>query len=493
MDSVKRSQENIDVDWFEMCDEAIKSFQPDLCGLSIMFGASFEDAQSIGETIRGKYPGMIIVSGGVHVTGLAKENGTELDFNDFICINESENHFVDLIRYINGDTDCVKGVIVKNTKYLRNKDDISNVLNTPDQLDEIPIPEFSAVELADYFRYGILSAAQTVEYDTPLATMQTTRGCKARCTFCSVRNFNGFGIRQHSPERVLKEIDLLYHQHGIRHIDFVDDDFTVSKERTIKICEMLIDRKYNLTWSIGNGIRLGTLDDELLTCMADAGCTYFSLGIESGDNDILHEMKKPLTIRKLEEKAPLLDRHPRIYYRANFIVGFPGETMEQLQRTFNCAKKYSWDWSLFSYCKPLPDTELYDQLLENRDSSSSKDKHLGNNDYTFNTITGISVESLEEQQIVDMTYDQNLINNFQFNKNLHGRHVDRAITDFERVTKMAKDHAFAWNCLAIGHSKMGQKDKMKTAQIRTKEIVANSDYWKSKFKQMNFPIMSSNH
>ena len=210
---------------------------------------------------------------------------------------------------------------------------------------------------------------------------------------------------------------------------------------------MLIDRKYNLTWSIGNGIRLGTLDDELLTCMADAGCTYFSLGIESGDNDILHEMKKPLTIKKLKEKAPLLDRHPRIYYRANFIVGFPGETMEQLQRTFDCAKKYSWDWSLFSYCKPLPDTELYDQLLENRDSRSSNGKNFGKVDYKFSTSVGIPVESYEEQQIVDMTYDQNLMTNFQFNKNLHGRHVDRAIKDFERVTKIARNHAFAWNCV----------------------------------------------
>ena len=164
--------------------------------------------------------------------------------------------------------------------------------------------------------------------------MQTVRGCTARCTFCSVRNFNGFGVRTHSPERVLKEIEILYNKFGIRHIDFVDDDFTVSRSRVVEICKMLIEKKYNLTWSIGNGIRLGTLDDELLTYMADSGCTYFSLGIESGDDKMLKEMKKPLTLKILNQKAPLLEKHTRIYYRANFITVLD-ETPEQLNRTLN--------------------------------------------------------------------------------------------------------------------------------------------------------------
>ena len=111
------------------------------------------------------------------------------------------------------------------------------------------------VDIKNYYKHGILSAAQTVAYDTPLATMQTVRGCTARCTFCSVRNFNGFGVRTHSPDRVLKEIEILYKKFGIKHIDFVDDDFTVSRERVIQICKMLIERNYNLTWSIGNGVR----------------------------------------------------------------------------------------------------------------------------------------------------------------------------------------------------------------------------------------------
>ena len=91
-----------------------------------------------------------------------------------------------------------------------------------------------------------------------------------------------------------------------------------------------------------------------------------------------------------------------------------------------------------------------------------------------------------------MTYDQNLTINFQFNKNLHGKNISRAIKDFQRVTQIAQNHAFAWNCLVIGYSKTGQKEKMRIAKSKTKEIIENDDYWRSKFEQLDFPIASVN-
>ena len=484
LDSIKRSQKNIKVDWLEMCKEEIDEFNPDLVAISAMFGASFESTQLIGNYINEKYSDIVIVSGGVHITGLTKEKTDDLNFNDFICIKESERHFPQLVNYLNGETHLVNGVIPIKTRFVKNKNDFTKDTDVIDHVDELPIPDFGVVDIKNYYKYGILSAAQTVSYDTPLATMQTVRGCTARCTFCSVRNFNGFGIRTHSPERVLKEMKILYDQYGIRHIDFVDDDFTVSKERVIKICEMLIEKKLNLTWSIGNGVRLGSLDDEILTYMANAGCTYLSLGIESGDGEMLRQMKKPLTLKILEKKAPLLARHPKIYYRANFITGYPGERPDQLQKTFDCAKKYTWDWCLFSLCKPLPDTELYNKLLENNVKDSQVERKKNDEDYSFQETAGVVAD--DEQKLFQLTYDNNLVVNFKFNKNLYGRNIPRAISDFERVTKIAENHAFAWNCLTIAYSNTKQKDKMSFAREKTKEITKNNKYWASKFKQLEF-------
>ena len=485
IESIKKSQNNEEVHWLNMTKDMVEDFKPDMIAISVMFGASFESAQMIGQYLRKEYPNTVIASGGVHVTGIVKEKNNGLDFNDFVIIKESEKHFPQLIKYLNFETDLVNGVVPIKTTKVRKKEHFTGDTDPVEHVDELPIPDYGIVDIKNYYKHGILSAAQTVAYDTPLATMQTVRGCTARCTFCSVRNFNGFGVRTHSPDRVLKEIELLYKKFGIRHIDFVDDDFTVSRSRVIEICKMLIKRKYNLTWSIGNGIRLGTLDDELLTYMADSGCTYFSLGIESGDDKMLKEMKKPLTLKILNKKAPLLERHTRIYYRANFITGYPDETPEQLNRTFECAKNYSWDWCLFSLCKPLPDTELYNKLLENKfeDTKFASGKKT-NESYNFQEHAGIVAD--EERKIFELTYNKNLEINFKLNKNLQGRHVKRAISDFERVTKLSENHAFAWNCLAIGYEKIQDQEKLKIAKDKTKEIIKNSNYWAKKFEELNF-------
>jgi len=492
-ESIKASHRGEKVDWFEMCDSQIQAMGPDLIGLSTMFGASFDGAKNLGLEIKNKYSEMILVSGGVHITGLTKRQRDkhQLDFCDFICLNESESHFSGLIKYLNGQQDYLKGVIVNNQQLLRDEGHSLSGLESPDEIDELPIPDFGAVDIHNYYKYGILSGAQTIPYDTPLATMQTVRGCIARCSFCSVRSFNGLGVRMHSAERVLKEIDILYNQHGIRHIDFVDDDFTYSKQRVIDIAKGLIERNYSLTWSIGNGVRLGSLDDELLENMADAGCTYFSLGIESGDPKILKEMRKPLTIPMLKKGAQLLKRHPRIYYRANFITGYPGETMEQLQRTFSVAEEIEFDWCLFSMCKPLPDTELYNNLLENVPSYEG----VGNStsqDYSFGSAKGIlSTAEDDEKDIFNLSYYNNLKINFKNNINLKGKNVQRAVKDFERITKIAQDHAFAWNCLAIGYQKLGMEQEFNQSAKKTKEIVKQDPFWQEKFEELEFEIISS--
>ena len=76
--------------------------------------------------------------------------------------------------------------------------------------------------------------------------------------------------------------------------------------------------------------------------------------------------------------------------------------------------------------------------------------------------------------------------NFKLNKNLQGRHVKRAISDFERVTKLSENHAFAWNCLTIGYEKIQDQEKLKIAKDKTKEIIKNSNYWAKKFEELNF-------
>lgn len=482
------------VDWKKIIDDTIKKYKPDLIGLSSMFGASFTTTKFVGEIIKNIYKDIIVVCGGVHITGLAKGNSKDLQFADFICLYESEYHFLWLVEYLNNERNTIAGVVVNNKALLRNEADLLPDTHVIQDLDILPIPDFGAVDLGNYYKYGILSGAQTIDYGTPFATMQTVRGCIARCSFCSVRSFNGLGVRMHSSKRVLQEIDLLYNKFGIRHVDFVDDDFTYDKQRVMEITDGLITRNYNFTWSVANGVRLGSLDEELLKNMALSGCTYLSFGIESGDEEILNRMKKPLTLKILEEKAKLLDKCTSIYYRANFITGYPGETREQLQRTFDVAARYPWDWSLFSICKPLPQTDLWNELLEN----NANFEGVGNTrdqDYGFGIEYKdkgmVNNEKAENEYIFNTTYDYNLLTNFKNNKNLKGRNVERAVKDFKRIVKKVQNHAFAWNCLAIGYKILKQYDKSEEALQKTMEIVKTNSFWRKKFVEHEFLIDGS--
>jgi radical SAM superfamily enzyme YgiQ (UPF0313 family) len=486
-ESSKKAQAGGHVCWEEMCDEKVTQFVPDLVGISTMFGASYEAAKLIATHIKSNN-NIVLVAGGVHVTAMATDSYSDLGFCDFVCLHESEFHFLELVNYLNGRTNKIHGVVPVNKQLLRDQDDVLSELNVIEELDTLPYPDYDAIDISQYYKIGTLAATQTITYDTPFATILTARGCRAHCKFCSVRSFSGGSVRAHSPKRVLEEVDILYNKYGIRHIDIQDDDLTFDKNRMIEIANGLIKRSYHLTWSDANGIRLGTLDDELLDKMAASGCTFVALGIESGDPSILKQMRKPLTLKILEKKGPLLGRHPEIYYRAGFMTGFPEETYEECQRTFEIARKYPWDWCQFSICQPLPNTELYNDLLENKSGDTEKSTGF-TTDYKYATSGGIGNDNDGQLGIFNLTYNYNLILNFKLNKNLAGRNIDRSVRDFERIVNMVNNHAFAWNCLSIGYEKLGLTKKFVHAKQRTQEILNTSEFWNNKFEELDFEVL----
>ena len=141
---------------------ALIELKPDLVGLTVMFGAHFNAAKLVGESIKKDYPEIVIVSGGVHVTGLVKEKTNELDYNDFVSSRESEKGFTQLIQYLNNDTNKVNGITPIKTNLVRNKDDFLDQAIIVEHVDELPMPDFGMVDIHSYYKYGILSAAQTV-------------------------------------------------------------------------------------------------------------------------------------------------------------------------------------------------------------------------------------------------------------------------------------------------------------------------------------------
>ncbi|MBN1342235.1 MAG: radical SAM protein [Phycisphaerae bacterium] len=217
--------------------------------------------------------------------------------------------------------------------------------------DSLPMPDREGIDFADYV-FRTYYAPRTTE-------VLTSRGCPFDCTYCfgartSQRNaFNtGPPFRAASPQRVVEEIDLLYHRWGVRGIKFSDVEFCVSADRVRSLCELLLAKGYEgLAWRAVT--RATSVDPSLLRLMYDAGCRHIYYGVESGDPDLLQAMKKQVTLDEIRE----VFRHTKacgIKPEASFLLGVPGETEESVERTIRFAIELDPFLATFHVFVPFP-------------------------------------------------------------------------------------------------------------------------------------------
>jgi len=190
-----------------------------------------------------------------------------------------------------------------------------------------------------------------------------SRGCIFGCTYCNKSCF-GRTFRVKSPKRVVKEFIKIKEQ-GFKEIHLTDDGFTTDIERAKKICDLLIRKKVNINWSTITGIRVDRVDLELLKKMKKAGCYRVYYGIESGNQEIINNIKKGITLEQVE-KAVKWAKLAKLEVAGYFMIGLPGETEETMQDTINFAKKLNLDLAKISITIPLPATEMFNELDKRR-------------------------------------------------------------------------------------------------------------------------------
>jgi len=197
----------------------------------------------------------------------------------------------------------------------------------------------------------------------PVAPIVTSRGCPFRCRFCAVECVSGRKVRRRSVENVVSEIEILRDRYGVREIHIEDDNFTGEKEYVLAFCEVMRRRAPGITWTCPNGVRVDTLDEEMLAAMKGAGLYFLSVGIESGSDRILRKMKKSLEVAKIEEKIRVI-RQAGIGVSGFFMLGFPGETPEEMEATIDFALRLPLARASFTNFQPFPGSEEFDRLRE---------------------------------------------------------------------------------------------------------------------------------
>ena len=457
--------------------EELENFKPDLVGISINFSVAKANGLEILNMVKNYKKNILTVFGGVHST---------FDFQDLmdkgadmVFLREADNTFPNFIKYAKNRKlfDAgINGFVYKLDNEIKKIEYVA-----PPTFEDLPTPAWDMIDLPNYYKVSSLSLVKNEKgASQPSAIIQTLRGCVAKCTFCSVRNFNGIGIRTRKVKDVVDEIELFVNEYEIKFIEVVDDDFTADVPRAIEICKEIIKRKLDITWSLDNGIRLGTITEELAENLVASKCAMISIGIESGNKEILHRIKKPITLPILYKKMKMMAQYPEIYIKANFIVGFPFENYNQLQDTFKVASELDFDWSIFSIYSPLIGTDAMNQYDE------STQQKISNNESNFGSIEFVPDGFKSKSDFENSVYLNNLRCNFVNNPNLTGRRngVERAVKDFERViTTTDKTHAVALYLLSKMSDQIGA-EKAKQYKKDYLKILKDSEKWNYFFDEL---------
>lgn len=314
------------------------------------------DIQRFLASVKRVGPSVLTVLGGPHPTALPEETVSGESVDVVVC-GEGEVTFAELIDRVEKSEDFsgLDGIaFAENGKV---------IVNTPrpliSDLDTLPFPRWESLLIETYLHppYGHPRMNKK-----NFINMLATRGCPFQCVFCGAADVWGRKVRMHSPQRVVQEMECLYAEHGVRSVRFVDSTFTINRAWMLEFCDVLKDRDIDLAWSAN--ARADTLDEHLLQKMKKAKCMTITVGVESGDDNVLRIIKKRQTVDQVR-KAFKMVKEVGIFSWAFFMMGCPGETKQSMRRTIDFATEIDPDQvSICSYSVPYPGTEFYDLARE---------------------------------------------------------------------------------------------------------------------------------
>lgn len=327
----------------------------DVIGITTFTGTR-ESAYFCAEIAKEENKESTIVLGGPHVTFLSEITLNKLPCVDVVVRGEGELTFLELVQKIS------KGESYKNIKGITVRDDNGLPYSTPDReaiknLDAMPFPARHLVPMQKYFKEAIKHERHL---RTPATTVITSRGCIGNCIFCSSPKMWGRRVRRRTTRNVIEEIEYLHNQYDVKDVFFMDDTFTINRKWVTKFCRELVQSEIDISWRCLG--RVDTVDLNLLVSMKQAGCYHINYGIESGSQKTHKIIGKGIRIEQAT-KAIRLTKKAGLFVGADFMIGFPHETTEDMQETFRFIKNSPLDNFALNVPWILAGTTLYNQTL----------------------------------------------------------------------------------------------------------------------------------
>ncbi|MFX1389566.1 MAG: B12-binding domain-containing radical SAM protein [Promethearchaeota archaeon] len=285
------------------------------------------------------------IVGGFHPT-LVPTIIDEFDCIDMICRGEGELTFRELLK--GTPREEILGLSYRNN---------GRIIHNPDRpyikdLNSLPYPINSLVKSKPYHYIWI-----------PAWVCETSRGCPFKCNFCCVTQFHKGKYRAKSPERIISELFKI--PISSKLVFFTDDNFTLNKNRILKLCKLLEKTKLNKRLMFVCQSRVDDIanNPDMVLAMSKAGFICFFLGFESFKQMSLNNMQKQYTLDKVRKCVKICHKNGIMIF-GSFIIGNIGESVKDTWRTFKLMKELELDMIMTNPITPFPGTPLYEEAVK---------------------------------------------------------------------------------------------------------------------------------
>lgn len=345
---------------------------PKIVGFST-YNEAWEAQKVLSVYLKEILPSVIITAGGAFASFYYEEclNESAVDF-----VTRGEGEFTVLalckkILYFEGEYESIDGLVWKK----EGKIVVNEKKCRIEELDDLPIPDRDLVDLKKY----------TIPF-----TINTARGCPGDCVFCSSRAFWGHRVYMRSAESIFSEIMYIYRKYKNNQFCISDDTFTASRKRAFEVCRLIKESGVKFLW--GCESRADVVDEELIKELYEAGCKKIQFGMESGDNDVLKQLKKHVTVEQIENAMSIAHKYG-MHITASYIIGHAVDTVETIEKTIEFAKHVKEKYGVHlavSVNTPFKGTEQYEKREQYGINIHTKDLnkyHLNNAIISTNNLT----------------------------------------------------------------------------------------------------------
>lgn len=443
--------------------------QFDFCGISAIFTPVFGYLGVISRIVKELFPDIFIMAGGAVPSNLMGEVFEAAASIDAISYGEGE---IAIAGFVNAEDEAryleSSQSLITREKWERGEPYSFEFVK---DLDDIPPLDFSLLE---FEKYNSHAHAQKEGRVTAVPLM-FSRGCPFRCCFCASHSVHGHEVRYNSLERIKSDIKIFAEKYHADTIAVWDDNFFVNKEQAVALLEYFMEM--DLAVEFVNGLPVYRMDEDMAECLKMSGIDVVTLAIESGNARVLKDIiHKPLKLEMVPKAIACLHQQG-IYVKGLFVIGFPGETMEDIQVTMDFIHNSGLNWVDIFIAQPLPGSELYDVC---KAGGYLKQGRIDKGDFWSGNI---ETEFFAAGQIEEIQLYHTIKKDFVDNWDMRHGNWRRALINFEYVIHAGHKNPFAYYYAAEAAKYLGEEGKAREYYGLYTHIRKNSGEWEGLFQK----------